>query len=147
MLTGGLERIILEMVRRGPDHGFVSSVVALKQAGELAEEVRRAGASFDFLHKRDGLDFRMVVRLASLVRRRGIDLIQAHNVGAGLYAGLAGIITRRPVVNIRHGLAYGVESPGCAGPPGGYAPARCAWARRSWNPPAKTISCPQPSYR
>ena len=111
MLTGGLERIIVEMVLRGPEYGFVSSVAALKQAGELAESIRLAGASFDFLGKRDGLDFRMVGRLAKLVKSRRIELIQAHNVGAGLYAGLAGILTRRPVVNIRHGLSFGVESP------------------------------------
>ena len=111
MLTGGLEHIIVEMVRRGPEYGFLSSVAALRQAGELAEVIRRMGADFDFLHKRDGLDFRMALRLASLVRRKGIDLIQAHNVGAGLYSGLAGLITRRPVVTIRHGLSFGMTSP------------------------------------
>lgn len=116
--TGGLERIILEMVRCGPEHGFTCAVATLGHGGDLAEQVEEQGGHWYRLDKREGLDWRAGFRLARLAKRWGADVLHAHNEGAGLYAGLAGRLGSRPAICTRHGLSFG------AGPRGG-------WLRRA----------------
>jgi glycosyltransferase involved in cell wall biosynthesis len=116
--TGGLERIILEMVRCGPEHGFSCAVATLGQGGDLADQVEDLGGQWFRLAKRDGLDWPAGPRLARLAKRWRADVLHAHNEGAGLYAGLAGRMGSRPAICTRHGLSFG------AGPRG-------AWLRRA----------------
>ncbi len=116
--TGGLERIVVEMVRRGPEHGFTSQVATLSPGGELAALVEKLGGRWCSLDKRAGLDWRLVGRIRKLARRMDADLLHAHNEGAGLYAGLAGRLGGRPVLCTRHGLSFGAGSRG-------------AWLRRA----------------
>jgi len=108
--TGGLERVILDLVRLGGRNGLTSAVAALGEAGELAGQVEEAGAAFFFLGKRPGLDWRMVPRLRALARRLGVHIIHAHNEGAGFYAGLAGLCKGPPVITTRHGFSYGLNT-------------------------------------
>lgn len=116
--TGGLERIILEMVRHGPEHGFTCAVATLGQGGDLAGRVEEFGGHWFRLEKCDGLDWRVGPRLARLAKSWGADVLHAHNEGAGLYAGLAGRLGGRSALCTRHGLSFG------AGPRG-------AWLRRA----------------
>ncbi len=115
--TGGLERIIVEMVRCGPEHGFKCAVATLGMGGDLAGQVEELGCSWFSLDKGAGLDWRVVPRLARLASRWRADVLHAHNEGAGLYAGLAGRLSLRPALCTRHGLSFG------AGPRG-------QWLRR-----------------
>jgi glycosyltransferase involved in cell wall biosynthesis len=108
---GGLEQVVLDLVRLGPKFGFQSAVATLAASGELAPEVKELGSPFYLLGKREGLDWRMVARIRGLIKSLGIDVVHAHNEGAGLYAGLAGLWTRRPVITTRHGLSFGVGGP------------------------------------
>lgn len=104
-LTGGLERLVLDLVRLGPALGLRPAVAVLSQAGDLAQQVRRLNIPLSVLGKRPGLDFRMVSRLVRLLRAQGVQVIHAHNQGAMFYAGLAGIITGRPMIATRHGTS------------------------------------------
>jgi sugar transferase (PEP-CTERM/EpsH1 system associated) len=110
--TGGLERIIVEMVRRGPQHGFECAVATLGPGGDLAGRVQELGGDLFNLGKREGLDWRVPLRLMRLAARWGADLLHAHNEGAGLYAGLAGRLGSRPALCTRHGLSFGAGSRG-----------------------------------
>lgn len=116
--TGGLERIILEMARRGREHGFASWVATLGPGGGLAQELVSLGGHWRGLAKREGLDWRTAPRLMSLAKSMGADVIHGHNEGASLYAGLAGRLSGRPAICTRHGLSFG------AGPKG-------VWLRRT----------------
>lgn len=108
--TGGLESIIQDLVRHGPEYGFKCECAALLSLGQVAGRVTGLGAAVHLLGKREGLDWRMVRRLAGLIRSRGIDLIHAHNEGPGLYAGLAARLCRRPMVLTRHGQSFEMDS-------------------------------------
>ena len=105
--TGGLERIVWDLASGGGEHGFRCEAAVLAEEGAVGRSLRASGVVCHRLGKRPGLDWRVVWRLAGLVRRRAIDLLHAHNEGAGLYAGLAGRLVRRPVVTTRHGLSFG----------------------------------------
>jgi sugar transferase (PEP-CTERM/EpsH1 system associated) len=109
LLTGGLERVVLDLTRLGPGFGLRPVVAALEQAGPWAELVRQMGATFHLLGKRPGLDPRMVPALVRLLRRERVDVIHAHNQAAALYGGLAGLLCGRPLVVTRHGASYGKD--------------------------------------
>jgi len=101
--TGGLERIVVDLVGRAAALNIVPEAATLEEPGGLAVQVRRLGAPVHALDKRPGLDWRVVGRLRRLVAREGVRVIHAHNEGAGLYGGLAGHWAGVPVVLTRHG--------------------------------------------
>ncbi len=103
--VGGLERDVVEMVRSAPSVGLRADVAVMQSGGELEDEARRHGAKVVDLAKATGLDVGLVAKLWSLIRREGYDLLHAHNQGAMLYAGLAGILARTPVIGTRHGAS------------------------------------------
>ncbi|MEW5913773.1 MAG: glycosyltransferase [Thermodesulfobacteriota bacterium] len=104
-MTGGLERLVLDFLRLGPEMGLRPRLAVLTQAGDLAQQVRDLGVPLAELGKRSGLDFRLVPRLVRLLRSQGVQVIHAHNQGAMLYAGLAGLLSGRPMVATRHGTS------------------------------------------
>ena len=109
MLAGGLERVVLDLVGLAPSLGLTPLVVSLAQGGPFADRLAQMGVPYWVLGKREGLDFRMIPRVASLLRRQKVDVIHAHNQGAMLYAGLAGLLTGRPMVSTRHGTSRSGE--------------------------------------
>lgn len=110
MRTGGLERVVLDLARLSPDFGVAPLVAAMEQAGELAEEVEALGIPFFLVGKGAGLDLGAGRRLARLVREHRVDVLHAHNQGALFYCGLAGLLTRRPVIYTRHGASWGKDA-------------------------------------
>ena len=109
LMTGGLERVVLDLTRMGAGFGLRMAVATLEQGGPLAERARALGASFHMLGKRPGLEASVIARLANLLRRERVDVIHAHNQGAAFYGGLAGLICGRPLVVTRHGVSFGKD--------------------------------------
>ncbi len=107
--TGGLEHLVVDLVRLGPEMGLKPMVAVLAQCGQLAEEVESLGAPLFSLGKRLGLDFRMVPRLRRIIARHKVQVVHAHNQGAMLYASLAALISGRPMVATRHGTSRWAE--------------------------------------
>ncbi len=107
--TGGLERVVLDLVRLSAKFNLQARVATLVEPGELAPEVIRLGIPLHHLGKRPGLDLGLAARLRALVRSRGVQLIHAHNTGAAFYAGLAGLASRRPLVTTLHGSSYDMD--------------------------------------
>lgn len=105
--TGGLEMMVLDLVRLCPEFSVRPMVAVVEEAGDLAGEVTAMGVPFVLLGKRRGIDPGLVRRLASLVREYNIDLLHAHNQGAMFYCGLAGLLTRIPAIYTRHGASFG----------------------------------------
>lgn len=66
--TGGLEMMVLDLVRLCPEFSVRPMVAVVEEAGDLAGEVTAMGVPFVLLGKRRGIDPGLVRRLASLVR-------------------------------------------------------------------------------
>jgi glycosyltransferase involved in cell wall biosynthesis len=97
---GGAETVCLDLAR-GLDADRWQSVVCVPEEGWITGELRRAGVEPVLLPTADrGAYLRGIVRL---VRERRVDLVQAHLLGSALYASLAGILARVPVVSTFHG--------------------------------------------
>lgn len=100
--VGGLERVVLDLVREGVRGGQRVSVVCLERLGRLADEVEAMGATVACLNKRAGLRPATTLGLRSVLRRLRPDVIHTHQLGALFYAALA---TATPAVHTEHGRA------------------------------------------
>jgi sugar transferase (PEP-CTERM/EpsH1 system associated) len=104
--VGGMERVVLHLARGLPAQGFDAEVVTLGKTGGLAGELA-GGVRHWELSKGAGLDLGLAWSLAHLVKETGARLLHAHNTVSMLYAVLASLLTRKPVVATLHGANYG----------------------------------------
>lgn len=102
---GGLERMVLELVKIQHRQGHRCQVVCLYGAGSLAPELATLGIPVHACGKRRGLDLRALVRIRRRVREHASEVLHTHNAVAHYQAVLAtcGLGLRR-VINTRHGM-------------------------------------------
>ncbi|MFO0888499.1 MAG: glycosyltransferase [Isosphaeraceae bacterium] len=101
---GGLERIVVDLVRDGRDLGMETSVLCLEKPGVMAREVERLGGAVVSLGKRPGLSPRLILRIREKLAGLRPDVVHTHQIGALLYAGPAARMARVPaVVHTEHG--------------------------------------------
>jgi glycosyltransferase involved in cell wall biosynthesis len=109
---GGLERMVLELVQLQQRQGHHCQVVCLYEAGSLAHELDGSGIPVSACEKRNGMDFRALLRARRAIRAHATEVLHTHNAVAHYQGVLA---TRglgiRYVINTRHGMG-GNQSPG-----------------------------------
>lgn len=104
---GGLERVVISLVREGVRLGQRVSVACLERPGELAGEIERAGAKVYCVNKRPGIRLGTVGRLRKLFEEIRPDVVHTHQIGALFYAGPAARRAGVPVVvHTEHGKHY-----------------------------------------
>lgn len=102
--VGGLERIIVDLVRRGRALGQSVAVVCLERRGVLAVEVEALGARVVCLDKEPGIHWAIRKRLRRVFDELRPDVIHTHQVGALFYAGpVARKLGIPVVVHTEHG--------------------------------------------
>ncbi len=103
---GGQERVALdlaaEQVRRG--HRVIAVSIAPPPHGILADAFRARGVAVHGVPKGRGVDPRVVLGLARLLRRERIDVVHTHNPQPLVYGAAAGRLTRKGVVHTKHGV-------------------------------------------
>lgn len=102
---GGLERMVLELVKLQHRQGHRCQVVCLFERGARAHELDELGIPVHACGKRRGLDLRALARARWMVRSHATDVLHTHNAVAHYQAVLAtcGLGVRR-VINTRHGM-------------------------------------------
>src|SRR4051812_28310049 len=96
--TGGLERIVVDLVREGRRLGQEVAVVCLERPGKLAGRAEALGARLYCVDKRPGIRPGAFGRLRGVLREFRPDVVHAHNVGGLFYAGPAARALRVPAV-------------------------------------------------
>jgi glycosyltransferase involved in cell wall biosynthesis len=111
MHQGGAESLVVEHVRlAGSD--VHSTVVALNRGGPALDAAAASGAD-TLLVGKGGARFHGLLRLASELRERRIDVVNAHNPIGAVYGTLAARLAGVPVViRTEHSIHY----PGRGGP-------------------------------
>ncbi len=104
--VGGLERIILDLVKASPGRSWRCAVAVMQPGDGLAASIRELGAPVLAVDKREGLDWRALGRLMGMARRFKADVLHAHNSGPAFWAVLAGRALGVPVVVTRHGSSF-----------------------------------------
>jgi glycosyltransferase involved in cell wall biosynthesis len=103
--VGGGERVALDLAGGQVAGGHAVTVVSLEQPadGPLARAFADRGVAVERLSKRPGFDATLVLRLAALFRRRGVEVVHLHNRLPMIYGAPAGRLGGAVVVLTRHG--------------------------------------------
>jgi glycosyltransferase involved in cell wall biosynthesis len=103
---GGAERVVVEYATSHDRSRYEPEVCCVGDAGPLAAVLDERGVPVHALERRSRLDFRAVLRLAGLIRRRGVDVVHDHNFTAmtvGIPAAILGGATA--VLRTEHNVA------------------------------------------
>ena len=76
---GGIETMIDDFARSLRPAGFDVGVAVFRGGGQLAAGLAGSGIPVSDLHKREGLDFGLVMRLRRLLRASKTSVIHSHN--------------------------------------------------------------------
>jgi glycosyltransferase involved in cell wall biosynthesis len=95
--VGGAEVLAARLARQLRDrYRFVFA--CLDELGTLGAELRAEGFPVTVLERRPGLDWRCSLRLAELLRREQVEVVQAHQYTPFFYALTARLLCRRPAL-------------------------------------------------
>ncbi|MBM4049072.1 MAG: glycosyltransferase family 4 protein [Planctomycetes bacterium] len=97
MTAGGLERVVLLLARELLQQGHKVTICCLDKVGMFADRAKTFGACVELLHRREGVDIRLIVRLARWLRRLKPDAVHMHNETALFYGTLSSMLARVPV--------------------------------------------------
>jgi glycosyltransferase involved in cell wall biosynthesis len=105
--VGGLERIVLSLVRAGRDRGQRVSVVCVERPGRLAAEAQADGAAVVSLDKPPGRRPAFVRKAAAVLAALKPDVVHTHQIGAAWYLGRAARAAGGPpVLHTEHGNEF-----------------------------------------
>lgn len=105
--VGGLERVVLDLVREEATAGSDVAVLCIERPGTLAPTAESLGAKVVCLGKGAGLRPGIVLQAASFLRTWRPDIVHTHQLGALLYGGIGAWRARVPVVvHTEHGRHY-----------------------------------------
>ena len=96
--TGGLERIVVDLVGHGRRFGHRVSVLCIERPGTLAPQVEALGAELVCVGKERGLRLGTRAKVREALRELRPDVLHTHQVGPLFYAGRAARDLGIPVV-------------------------------------------------
>lgn len=105
---GGLEHVVVALAAAQRARGHEVLIICLWRRGALAERAELAGVRVACCDKRAGLDAKALLRMRSLLRAFGADVLHTHNPMAHYYAVAAALgLGIGRVLNSRHGMGSG----------------------------------------
>lgn len=108
LLTGGLERLLVEFGKNRDGEKFNTSFVALDGMGVPAEELRTQGHHVECVSDVVAGKLARLRRLAHIFRDGQFDVVHTHNTLAHFYSAFAARLSGVPVVvNTQHGRGCG----------------------------------------
>ena len=109
--VGGLERIVIDLLRQAPHLGQDVSVICLERPGEMATQAISAGATVRCLHKKPGIRPEIVSELTECFRSQRPDIVHTHQIAALFYVGRAARDAGVPaVIHTEHGNHFARQS-------------------------------------
>ena len=100
---GGAQRVLVDLCAN-LDRTRWRPVVAVPAEGWITEQLRRHAIEFIIAPVRHApFDWRYVRALTRAIRGSGARVVHAHLLGPAIYAGLAAIVTRVPMIATFHG--------------------------------------------
>jgi glycosyltransferase involved in cell wall biosynthesis len=110
---GGTERLVVDLATALQSRGHRLHVVCLRNRGNLAEMLERAGVEVYALDKAEGPSVQTLWRFVGYLKRQHIEVIHTHNPLVHHYGVLGGRLAGiRAVVNTIHGIGNLSASPG-----------------------------------
>lgn len=97
LAMGGLENGVINLINKMPFHEFRHAIICLSEATEFRKRIQRQDVICYELHKKEGLDITVYLRLWKLLRALRPDIVHTRNLGTldcQLISFLAGINCR-----------------------------------------------------
>jgi sugar transferase (PEP-CTERM/EpsH1 system associated) len=105
--VGGLERVVVNLVKGIDRARFNPMVCCIEGRGPLSEEIESSGIPVFYLRKTASRDYPLVLKLASLLRRHEVVIVHTHNPSPHFYGVLAARIAQTPIIiHTKHGRNY-----------------------------------------
>ncbi len=104
--VGGLERVVVGLVREGVRRGQRVSVLCVQGEGVLAADARTAGAEVVSLDKPPGRSARHFELATAALTRLAPDVVHTHQIGAAWYVGPGAAGRGVPVLHTEHGNPF-----------------------------------------
>ena len=103
---GGLERMVVDMVRQQRNLGFTCKVISLFHAGIMAKNLEALDVEVTALNKINAQSkFKLLKQLREQIKVHDTDIIHTHNPTSHYYATVASIgLNYKVLINTRHGL-------------------------------------------
>lgn len=105
--VGGLERVVVNLARglHGPQWRVV--VICLEEGGEFVTELEQSGIVVHVIHKKPGVDWTAIRRLAQLLRQENAAIVHTHNPAPHFHGVMASMLASFPIrVHTKHGRNY-----------------------------------------
>lgn len=104
---GGLEMLVVDMIRHIDRERFDVAVVCLRDKGALAGQVESLGFRVFSLGGRDRLEWKAFFKLAGILRKEKARIVHCHNTAGYLYGGIAAILAGfKKIIYTEHGRVF-----------------------------------------
>jgi len=100
---GGLEKLSIDLSIAFKRKNAESLICCLEKEGGLAIQASRQNIKVISLNKQDGIDLKLIFRLAAIIRQEKVDILHSHNMGPLVYGTLAARLAGIKTINTRHG--------------------------------------------
>lgn len=110
--TGGLEKMVINLISRLDRNRFEPIVCCISSHGELAGELERLGVKVYLLNRKDDATAPFLpISLSAIFIKEGVKIVHTHNYAGYLYGVMAAILARAPsVIHTQHGRSLNVTS-------------------------------------
>lgn len=100
MPVGGVENMLLKVVRGYDKERFNVRVCCIKEGGEVADVLIKEGYQVDILNRmqRHGFDWGAVSALYKIIKKHDVHILRTHQYHANLYGRLAGVLAGVPII-------------------------------------------------
>ncbi len=97
---GGVENMLLKVVKGYDKNLFNPSVCCLKEGGGVADELMKTGINVKILNRmrKHGFDIRAVIELYNHIKKNNVHILRTHQYHANLYGRIAGLLAGIPVI-------------------------------------------------
>ncbi|HBY93448.1 MAG TPA: hypothetical protein DEP84_05680 [Chloroflexi bacterium] len=110
-IVGGMENYVRNLIQQIPPDQFRVTCLCPYESAFTAI-LREIGCDVFIAPMADDPPWRSIQAAVELIRHQGIDLVHAHLPNAHVLAGLAGCLTRTPVVATVHGMTITTQELG-----------------------------------
>jgi glycosyltransferase involved in cell wall biosynthesis len=104
---GGMERLLAEFARHADQRRYALHFVSLTDRGAAADQIEALGFTVSTVGAQPGIRFEIAVKLRSLFRALGADIVHTHNTKPLLYGAPAAFMAGANVIHTRHGQRLG----------------------------------------
>lgn len=103
--TGGLERVVLDLMEKSSDQ-FTQYLCCLNKVGACKVELESMAIPYWELANYGSRKIRTLLALRKIIIENNIDVIHTHNPSPHFYGCLVGLFCRVPIIHTKHGRNY-----------------------------------------